>query len=795
MFYLFKPNKNLLIPLLLGLFILTLQGLPLKLVSQTKEANLFLAGPKQVLVNPQTNYLFVLNRVSNKLSILNAKEKKFIVNLPIDGENPISMKSDKKGNLYVLNKDSNNLTIFPFLFSKSDFSQKSISQIIRERKTIPTFQTPGAFAIDEELEKIYITNPAVRNLLIYEQKINKFSSRETGRGPSKILVNPNNHKVYITNIFDKSLSIFNGKTNEWIKNLEIGNPAFNLLLGPENKIFVSSQKDNHILIIDGTTDKIIGKIENGLDGPGRMAIDFLLRKLFVINRNSSSLSIFNLTDYRFVKNISLPPGSFPSAVSINKDLNLAFVVNQGKDSISIIDNLENRLITTLEVRANPGRAEIDSSSNKIYIPHASANIITVINLLTRGNFKIETIENSNPTETTFALPLGLAVNENKNEIYVLNNLSENFLIIDGKNFNIEKKISVGSNPQKILFIPESNKILVLNSGENSITRYNLIDGTIKEILTGKAPIDWLFNPKTNLIYTLNSSSQSLSVIDLEKEIRLTEIPIESRPGAIALDSGRNKIYLSLPNVKKILVIDGKTNQIINIIKTELAPYNILCDPSSNRIFVANNNDASLTVIDGQSNQIIKTLTVGSFPTYFAFDGRKIYLSITGQNRIRVIDPNNLDDTPATIRTTMNPTKIIINPEKEKIFTLSKGGFLNIAKVKSSKSSFLDIYKTAEISKKSGRGILADLAYNQKTKKLFVVMSEANALAIVDILSGRLEKVITNSGVKTIKGLSFSSKILRFFGQYIFIILFLIIIGFLIYYFRDKILKYLSLKRK
>jgi DNA-binding beta-propeller fold protein YncE len=794
MFHLIKSNRKLLIIPLFILIALFIFNFSVKLVSSADKTNFLLSAPRQILTNSKTNFLFILNQRSNEITVLNGREDKLIVNLPIGGKNPIIVKADGNGNLYVLNKDSNSLTIFPSLLSKKDFDQNSFTQIIKERKIIPTFQTPGAFALDEELQKIYIINQAVDNLLIYEQKINKFSSRETGGGPTKILVNPQTHKVYITNTLDRTLSIFDGRTNDLIKTIEIGRPIYNISLSSENKIFISSQRDNFILVIDGETDELIKKIEKGLDGPGRMVINPLNKKLYVVNRQSALITVVDLKDYSFYKEIPLPAGSLPASLSIDVNSNLIFVSNQGKSSISVIDGSKDSLITTVKTKSNPGRPVINSLLEKVYVPHTFSNAITVINI--RNNFEAKTIENTDLSERTFALPLKLALNEKDNEIYVLNNISESFTIIDGENLSIKKKVSVGSNPQKIIFVPDLNKILVLNNNGNSLTIYNINDKSTQEIFVGKGPIDLLFNSKTNKIYTLNYISQDLSVVDSLKEVHLRDIPLETRPQAMSLNLNKNKIYLTSPPSKEVIVINGATNEVSNRIKLESEPDNILYDENSNKIYVASKTDNSLTIIDGDSEQILKNLKVGLLPIYLTSSEGKVYVSLSGGNRIRVIDSDSLKILPSDIKTAMNPTKIIIDGKNKKLFVLSRKGNLDIIKLKNNKlSASLNIYRDSGFSENISGGALTDMAYNPETKKLFVAMAGVNAVAVVNTAAERLEKVITNEGIEVIEGPSFKDQTSRFLKQYGVLILLLIIFSYLVYRFRDKIFKYLALKKK
>ncbi len=65
--------------------------------------------------------------------------------------------------------------------------------------------------------------------------------------------------------------------------------------------------------------------------------------------------------------------------------------------------------------------------------------------------------------------------------------------------------------------------------------------------------------------------------------------------------------------------------------------------ATGRVFVSNEKGDSVSVIDTQTNQVIKTIAVGKRPrgVGLAPDGSAVYVAISGENHIAVIDPNSL----------------------------------------------------------------------------------------------------------------------------------------------------------
>ena len=66
--------------------------------------------------------------------------------------------------------------------------------------------------------------------------------------------------------------------------------------------------------------------------------------------------------------------------------------------------------------------------------------------------------------------------------------------------------------------------------------------------------------------------------------------------------------------------------------------------ATGRVFVSNEKGNSVSVIDSKTNKIIKTIAVGKRPrgVGLAPDGSAVYVAISGENHIAVINPNSLE---------------------------------------------------------------------------------------------------------------------------------------------------------
>ncbi|MCC6706847.1 MAG: beta-propeller fold lactonase family protein [Gammaproteobacteria bacterium] len=66
--------------------------------------------------------------------------------------------------------------------------------------------------------------------------------------------------------------------------------------------------------------------------------------------------------------------------------------------------------------------------------------------------------------------------------------------------------------------------------------------------------------------------------------------------------------------------------------------------ASGRVFVTNEKGDSVSVIDTKTNQVVKTIAIGKRPRGIGLapDGSAIYVAVSGENHIAVLDPATLE---------------------------------------------------------------------------------------------------------------------------------------------------------
>jgi YVTN family beta-propeller protein len=129
---------------------------------------------------------------------------------------------------------------------------------------------------------------------------------------------------------------------------------------------------------------------------------------------------------------------------------------------------------------------------------------------------------------------------------------------------------------------------------------------LKTIPIGGQPGAMAVNTTTNMIYVPNQTLDSLTVISGATGDVVTNIPVGQSPFAAAVNPITNLVYVTVPTGPSVVVIDGSSNVVTTTIPAT-SPGQIAVNPATNMIYLQNGSGASLSVIDGSSNQITETL--------------------------------------------------------------------------------------------------------------------------------------------------------------------------------------------
>ncbi len=302
--------------------------------------------------------------------------------------------------------------------------------------------------------------------------------------------------------------------------------------------------------------------------------------------------------------------------------------------------LAQSVIASIPVGRTPVSADVNTTTNKIYVANSGDNNISVID----GATNTVTATISGVNTYTF----DLAVNSVTNKIYMTGIYSGNVIVIDGATNGVVKTIFTGAYPWRIAINPVTNRIYVANANTSTIS---VIDGASDSIITdiplpnGSAYAPAV-NTATNKIYVVNGSN-SVNVIDGATNTITATIPVGASPQKLAVNSATNRIYVANYNSLNVSVINGATNTVIATIPTSGNPFGVGIDAATSKVLVANQTGAAadpVDIISGASNSTVASFNVGNQPSSVAVNSlsRRAYITNQDSGTVSVISlPNDI----------------------------------------------------------------------------------------------------------------------------------------------------------
>jgi YVTN family beta-propeller protein len=335
---------------------------------------------------------------------------------------------------------------------------------------------------------------------------------------------------------------------------------------------------------------VIDSVRTGAT-PMALAVDQKLNKIYVVNQGSNSLTVIDgATD----SPVTVPVGHYPTAVAVNPATGRVYVVNHSDSTVSVLQP-PNYSVRTVPTGKWPQSVAVNPVTNGIYITNDGDNTVSVIN---------GTLDYLITNVPVGRHPDPVAVNPANNKIYVANVGSNTVTVMDGPTL-ATTSVNVGSFPYALAINALNNQVYAVNYG-GTVTVINEAN-VASTIAVGAGPDAVAIDPMTNLAYVTNSGDGSVTVID-GATFATKSVSIGGSPGVAVANPVTNKVYVTDLQAGTVTVIDG-TNDSTSQVYVDTRSVAVALNPLGNRIYVANQMDNTVSVIAGASANPLQFVAV------------------------------------------------------------------------------------------------------------------------------------------------------------------------------------------
>jgi DNA-binding beta-propeller fold protein YncE len=182
-------------------------------------------------------------------------------------------------------------------------------------------------------------------------------------------------------------------------------------------------------------------------------------------------------------------------------------------------------------------------------------------------------------------------------------------VIDIPSAKIDSTISLGqyTRPHGISWITDS-EVLVTAEDQKVVLRVDVKKNKTSSISTEQDIAHMLtINSRADRAYVANIKSNSISVIDLNKNLKTKDILTGKGSEGIDFNQVTNEIWVTNRSDNTVSIVDSKSLRIKEVVETSGFPIRVKFTPDYNLALVTNAQSGELTVLDVTTKKLVKKI--------------------------------------------------------------------------------------------------------------------------------------------------------------------------------------------
>ena len=244
-------------------------------------------------------------------------------------------------------------------------------------------------------------------------------------------------------------------------------------------------------------------------------------------------------------------------------------------------------------------------------------------------------------------------------------------VIDIKAGRRAKTIAQLQEPQGVLYVAETNRLYIANGKDGSVRVFDANSYAPLKTLDYNDDADNLRYDSGRRRIFVGYGGGALGELDSEGN-KTADIKLDAHPESFQLEKDGPRIYVNLPNSRKVVVVDREKRTITATWKTGMAfaNYPMALDESNHRLFVVTRLPARLLVFDTNTGTIVQKLSaVGDCDDVFYDKTRKRIYASGGDGAISVFEQKDADHytESARITTVKGARTSFFSPELDRLF--------------------------------------------------------------------------------------------------------------------------------
>lgn len=292
--------------------------------------------------SPRGLLLFVSNSGSNYLSIIDRSLERVVGALTV-GERPMGMAANVNEDLlYVVDSGSRSISVV-----------NAAQNTVQDRIPIPAGIGPTDIAYLPDTPndingKLYVINRGSNDVTVFSTLTRRLlKTIFVGTRPSAVAVDADRKEVYVTNEVSNNLSIISGADDNVAATVNTGIRPRGMIVAPDT-VYVLNEGSNDISMVSKSQRKSVGAIP--LSTPPARGMTGFNGRLFVANTSAGAMTFINSLN---VVTRTIPLGDGPFTIVGDEARNRLYVTNYGGSTVTLAEPLGEMLLKRLYVGKEP----------------------------------------------------------------------------------------------------------------------------------------------------------------------------------------------------------------------------------------------------------------------------------------------------------------------------------------------------------------------------------------------------------------------------------------------------------
>jgi YVTN family beta-propeller protein len=268
---------------------------------------------------------------------------------------------------------------------------------------------------------------------------------KVGREPHEVVATPDGRKAYVACVGDRGVTVVDLRNDAVLRTLRpdhLDRPH-GLAMTPDGRwLLVTSEGSHRIFLFDARRDAVQTVVTTTQEGAHMVVLTADGHHAWVANRDSDSLSEYDVGSLRLVRTVKVGPG--PEGIGISPNGRWVVAALQRAGQVALVDAGRGQTITRLPAGQVPIRVAFPPRSPLALVSNRASHDVTFLDLAARQVLATVPVGQS---------PGGVVTNAAGTRAYVCNNGSNTVSILDIGSRAVAGTLKTGANPDGIWFVP------------------------------------------------------------------------------------------------------------------------------------------------------------------------------------------------------------------------------------------------------------------------------------------------------------------------------------------------------